>query len=238
MKKFLALISALLILASSLAGCADQNGLSLGNTLIFGDSYSTFKGHIPDGYPHWYPGNDVKSAGQTWWKQLISETDSKLLLNSSYSGSTVCHTGYDGNDYSEISFVARTEKLISEGYFSENSVDTVIIFGGLNDYWAGSPLGEIKYADFTEDDKYSFFPALSYMLSAIKEASPDTRIIFVVCELLGDELKSGIAEICSHYCVETVEPTGIDLTAGHPSKIGMKKIADDILAYLEGSQDN
>ena len=28
------------------------------NTLIFGDSYSTFKGYIPEGYATWYPDND------------------------------------------------------------------------------------------------------------------------------------------------------------------------------------
>lgn len=110
--------------------------------------------------------------------------------------------------------------------------------GGLNDYWANSPLGEIKYENITEEDKFSFFPALSQFFQSIKEASPETRIIYIVCELLSDEMKNGIHEICEYYGIETVEPRDITLISGHPNDEGMKKISTDILTYLKESENN
>jgi hypothetical protein len=64
------------------------------NTLIFGDSYSTFKGYVPDGYAVYYPENDkfetdVKNVCQTWWHQVMGEAGFKLALNNSWSGSTI-----------------------------------------------------------------------------------------------------------------------------------------------------
>lgn len=240
MQKAISIFSALsLLFTLSLTGCGNADRPYLGNTLIMGDSYSTFEGEIPNGFPAYYTKNSkdigVDRVKKTWWSRLIRKTNAKLLLNSSYSGSTVCHTGYDGNDYSDISFAGRMKQLIDSGYFSENRVDTCIIFGSLNDYWANSPLGEIKYENITERDKFSYFPALSYMLQNIREASPETRIIFVICELLSDEMKNGIREICAHYGVETVEPNDVKIESGHPNAEGMEKIADDILSYLQNN---
>ena len=234
MQKAISIFSVLiLLLPLSLTGCGNKNLPNLGNTIIIGDSYSTFEGKIPAGYPTYYTKNSkdigVDRVRKTWWGHLIRKTNAKLLLNSSYSGSTVCHTGYGGNDCSEISFTGRMEQLIASGYFNENRVDTCIIFGGLNDYWANSPLGEIKFENITEIDKFSYFPALSHMLQSIRKASSETRIIFVICELLSDEMKNGIREICSYYGVETVEPKNVKIENGHPNAEGMKKIADEIL---------
>ena len=220
----------------SLTGCGKAKRSALGNTLILGDSYSTFEGEIPNGYPAYYGKNSkdigVNRVQKTWWHRLLRKTNATLLMNSSYSGSTVCHTGYGGDDYSSISFLARTKALAEEGYFSENRVDTLIIFGGLNDYWANSPLGEIQYENITESDEFYFFPALSKLLGTVREASPETKIIFVVCELLSDEMKNGISEICAYYGVQTALPKDIELDGGHPTGEGMKTIAEDILAYL------
>lgn len=243
MQKVFSVFSALSFLfALSFTGCGNTNRPDLGNTLIMGDSYSTFDGEIPEGYLAYYPKNSkdfgVDRVQKTWWHRLISKTDATLLLNSAYSGSTICHTGYNGDDYSKISFLGRLEQMIDSGYFKENRVDTFIIFGGLNDYWANSPLGEIKYENITEEDKFSFFPALSQFFQSIKEASPETRIIYIVCELLSDEMKNGIHEICEYYGIETVEPRDITLISGHPNDEGMKKISTDILTYLKESENN
>lgn len=94
----------------------------LGNVFILGDSYSTFAGYIPDGYDSYYApegpkyvqnndgqelsDNDVTSVSQTWWYPLVTEYGT-LIQNNSWSGTTVCNTGYGGNDYSDVSFVGR-----------------------------------------------------------------------------------------------------------------------------------
>lgn len=80
--------------------------------VVLGDSYSTFEGCIPEGYSSWYftdenKGNDVHSADQCWWSIFCRETGSRLLLNSSFSGSTVCNTGYQGSDATRTSFITR-----------------------------------------------------------------------------------------------------------------------------------
>ena len=127
--------------------------LNIGNVFILGDSYSTFESHIPHGYEFWYSERDskltdVRTVEQTWWHQFLAATKSNLLLNCSWSGTTICHTGYDGVDCSDKTFIARLDRLIEEGYFEANRVDTLILFGGTNDSWANSPVGKLQYSDW------------------------------------------------------------------------------------------
>ena len=75
------------------------------NTLIFGDSYSTFKGYIPEGYEVYYSEEensetDVRKVEETWWFQVFKEKNFNLMLNNSWSGSTIGYTGYDNEDCS------------------------------------------------------------------------------------------------------------------------------------------
>ena len=69
--------------------------MKLGNVLIIGDSYSTFEGYIAEGCAPYYgrserkPESDVSAVEETWWHRLIAENDANLLLNSSYSGTTI-----------------------------------------------------------------------------------------------------------------------------------------------------
>ena len=130
------------------------------NILILGDSYSTYKDLIPEGYATWYPGNDVKNAEETWWKIALKGAGADLVLNTSYSGTTICHTGYSG-DCSHISFLARLEKLAAEGFFEKNTIDELWIFGGTNDSWANSPIGEIMYGEISREEKFKVLPGFS-----------------------------------------------------------------------------
>lgn len=236
-KRFTAAICiCVLLLCLCLSGCSRED-VSLGRVVIFGDSYSTFDGHIPEGYPTWYAEDadytDVRAVKDTWWDKLMRKTDSELVLNSSYSGSTVCHTGYNGDDYSAFSFVARAEKLAAEGFFEAEEIDTVIIYGGLNDFWAGSPLGEIKYDGITEWDSYYFFPAVAKMLATLREASADMRIIYIIEYQLSYEMNTGIKKICAQYGVEVIEPPQLSVASGHPDRKGMKTLSDSIVSYLK-----
>ena len=50
--------------------------MGFGNVLIFGDSYSTYRGCIPEGFAHYYGREDteicgVKNADMTWWQMLL-----------------------------------------------------------------------------------------------------------------------------------------------------------------------
>lgn len=212
--------------------------IKLGKIYILGDSYSTFEGYMPEGYGSWYNKEDTNKANitdvsQTWWKMLLSETDSELVLNSSWSGTTICNTGYDGADCRNSSFVSRFKKKIKEGFFTENKIDTFFIFGGTNDNWANSPVGEFKYSDWTEQDLYSFLPALCCFLNDVKSTLTDTRIVYIINSELKDEITNGIKTACKHYGVETIELENISKDYGHPTDKGMVDIKNAILDYFK-----
>lgn len=217
----------------------NQNGrtrsdVAFGNTIILGDSYSTFEGYIPSGNGSWYKAGgsketDVADVSQTWWSQLMKVPGNTLLLNESWSGTTVCHTGYDGEDCSHNSFVTRANALIEQNYFTENQVDTIFVFGGTNDSWANVPVGELKYADWTEDDLYASLPAFCYLLDSLKKASPDSQIIYVLGAMLSKEIKQGYYDACKYYGATPVWLTGTDVCNSHPTQKGMTQIKNQII---------
>ncbi len=104
---------------------------------ILGDSYSTFENYLqPDTNAVWYfqqprKNNDVRSVDQTWWYKFIKESGYRLCVNNSFSGATICHTGYRKEDYSDRSFVTRMNNL--------GCPDLIFIFGATNDSWSGLP---------------------------------------------------------------------------------------------------
>lgn len=211
--------------------------MKLGNVFILGDSYSTFRGLIPQGYATYYgsdlhPESGVLDVSQTWWQRLIDKTDGKLILNSSWSGTTICNTGYNGDDCSDRSFIARLDKLIENGFFKENCIDTFILFGGTNDNWAGSPIGKVMYSDWQPQDLYSVFPALCYLLDRVKTNLPQTRIIAVLNTELKSEIVSGFNTVCGKYGVDLIELCDIEKVGGHPTAKGMENICEQILKAL------
>ena len=105
------------------------------NTIILGDSYSTFASFIPDGYLSYYsenerPETDVTKVSQTWWFQVMEAANLNLVLNNSWSGSTIGYTGYNNSDCSESSsFIYRLKQLIEDGFFEKNEIHKVFVFG-------------------------------------------------------------------------------------------------------------
>ena len=198
---------------------------------ILGDSYSTFENYIPEGNASWYAPvpwegrTDVTDVRQTWWWQLIDEGGFKLGVNDSYSGATISYTGYNGEDYSDRSFLTRLPRL--------GSPDLLLIFGATNDSWTGGPLGEFVYDGFTRGHLYEFRPALALLLTEACNRYPGTRIVFIVNTDLKDEITESIVEICTHLDVEYVMLHDIDKLAGHPSIKGMEQIKNQILQYLK-----
>lgn len=211
--------------------------MELGKTMIFGDSYSTFVDYIPEGYDCCYkklpPFEDVDCVEKTWWWQVIENSQGSLLLNDSFSGSTVCHTGYNGRDCKDNSFVARFLQYKASGFFENNAPDTVFVFGGTNDNWAGSPLGEIKTCGFVEHDLYCVFPAFSFLIDQIKKTLPSAKIVIVLNCDLKKELEIGIKEICSKLGVCFVQLESVEKVSGHPTAVGMKQIASQILSVID-----
>jgi lysophospholipase L1-like esterase len=209
--------------------CMGMQAQSKRSISILGDSYSTFKGYVvPDTNAVWYPqkpeNNDVQDIRQLWWYQLIREHGYRLCQNNSFSGATICNTGYDKEDYSDRSFCTRLWYL--------GDPDIILMFGGTNDSWAHSPIGDYQYGDWEKSDLYKFRPAIAYLLANLQNRYPGTEIYVIINTELGDDVTSSMKTVCDHYNVKYIELKDIEKQWGHPSQKGMKAIADQVAAAL------
>ncbi len=207
------------------------------NVLIMGDSYSTFEGHIPKGYEVFYRAgredNDVSRVEETWWHQVINEMGANLVLNNSWSGSTIGYTGYCGSDCSKTnSFIYRLDELSEKGFFNENKIDTVFIFGGTNDDWSEAPLGEAKYSDWKNEDLYFVLPAISCLLKKFRDALPDAEIYCLVNTELKEEITECLKASADKYNIKDITFESIDKTEGHPTIKGMREIKDAVMKHI------
>lgn len=208
------------------------------NTIIFGDSYSTFENYVPEDYDIYYsekgrPETDVTKVSQTWWYQVVTDADLNLVRNDSWSGSTICYTGYDNTDCSQTSsFIHRFTKLSKQGFFDENKIDVVFVFGGTNDSWANAPVGTVKYDHFDKSDLYSVLPATCYFLKALKEKMPCAEIYCLINTELKPEISNGMRQACQEYGVTAIPFERIDKNGGHPTIKGMKDIKNAVLDVL------
>ena len=212
--------------------------MDLRRVMIFGDSYSTFRGYIPEGYDVYYseeerPETDVTKVTETWWYPLFEETNATLVQNNSWSGSTISYTGYAGDCSETSSFLCRLKKLTESCFFSENPVDTMFVFGGTNDSWVGAPVGTLQYADWKREDLFSVLPAVCCFLDRLTAAVPNTRILFLVNTELKTEIAEGIQNACAHWGVECLTLTPFEKRCGHPTVCGMAQIKEQVMRYLE-----
>ena len=198
---------------------------------ILGDSYSTFHGYVmPETNLCWYgvPGeekeNDVTQVDETWWRLLLKEYGYRLERNNSYSGATVCHTGYDGADYSDRSFVTRMSDL--------GHPDIILVFGGTNDSWAGVPIGNYQYADWEKEDLYEFRPALCRLMDFLVTNYTNARIYYITNTDLSEPVTESIDVVCRHYGITNIRLHDIDKQWGHPSVQGMKSICEQVGAIV------
>lgn len=221
------LILALLLVVLCLPWAVAQN---LKSVSILGDSYSTYEGYLqPDTNAVWYwakpaERTNVTSVRETWWHKFIKENNYRLCVNNSFSGATICNTGYKKADYSDRSFITRMNKL--------GCPDIIFIFGATNDNWAGAPLGEFSYANWTKEELYSFRPAMAYMLAHMIDYYPNVKIYFILNDGLKEEVSASVRQICTHYKIDCIELKNIDKKSGHPSVKGMSQICEQVEAYL------
>lgn len=228
MKKYV-----LTLLMMTLVGIQWGAAQSLPSVSILGDSYSTFEGYLrPDTNAIWYfkvpespKRTDVKNVCETWWHQFIKENNYRLCVNNSFSGSTICNTGYRKEDYSDRSFITRLTEL--------GNPDIIFIFGGTNDSWANAPIGEYKYADWTKEDLYTFRPAMAYLLEHVIDHYPNVKIYFLLNNGLKEEINETVLTVCGHYGIPCIVLRDIDKISSHPSVKGMRQISEQVKAYLD-----
>lgn len=204
------------------------------NVFIMGDSYSTYRGYIPEGYYFYYSDERkenpiVKGVEKTWWNILAKENNLNILLNDSFSGSTICNTVRETLSV-ESSFVSRIDKYIKEKFFTENKVDTIFIFGGTNDSWINAPIGNLKYSDWTVDELKCVLPAFCYLINNAKKVVED--VIVIINTDLKEEITNGFIEACEKNEVKYLYLKEIDKENGHPTELGMKQISKQVMECL------
>ncbi len=204
------------------------------NVFIMGDSYSTYEGYIPEGY-HFYYGDKrtenpiVKGVEKTWWNRLANENNLNIILNDSFSGSTICNTVREALTV-ESSFVSRIDKYIAEKIFTENKINTMFIFGGTNDSWIDAPVGNLKYSDWIDEELKCVLPAFCYLINRAKEVVED--VIVIINTDLKQEITKGFIEACEKNEIKYLCLKEIDKVNGHPTELGMKQISEQAMECL------
>ena len=194
---------------------------------ILGDSYSTFQGVGPSHYAPFYPNdrNDVTEVEQTWWSLYIKAKGYQLEKNDSWGGTTICGIGYGRMNVSRNNFIARVDSL--------GHPDIIFVFGGTNDAWANSPIGEYQYSDWTQDDCMNFRPALACLLDMLQKRYPNATVYCLLNSELREPINESMREVCKHYNVQLIELHDIDKQNGHPSISGMKAICAQLLETIK-----
>ena len=199
---------------------------------ILGDSYSTFQGYIPEDYIFYYPNpekvDDVLAVEDTWWHSLMRRNNMQLVRNNSYSGSTVCAHVREGHPQSGC-YVAR-----AKDYFSGDvSMDYIFVFGGTNDSWLSRPAGQLQFGDWTEEDLKQVIPAYCFVLDHITRHNPDSVVVSILNTQLHPDIHSGMVAAAEHYGVRLVVLEDIQKQNGHPSKLGMEQISQQVEAAIK-----
>ena len=207
------------------------------NFMIFGDSYSTHRDYIPEGYAFYYctegrtPEEPITklSPEETWWKRMMAKTNATLVHNNSWSGSTIGYTGYTGDCSTTSSFICRYRKLLADGFFEKNDVDTIFVFGGTNDSWSNAPLGEEQYADWQEADLFCALPAICYFAHTLRKNHPNTRLVLIGNCDIKPEVAACLAHAAERVDADFVALHDIDKISGHPTSRGMEQICEQVL---------
>ena len=197
---------------------------------ILGDSISTYKSHIPDGYSAFYPypTADFGDVNQTWWMRVINNLGMKFHKNNSYSGSCVSTgTGSSGTTHD-----TRLKELLK----GTTAPDIILILMGAND------CGSSNVSLSTFKDSYKI------MLDKIKVLCPDSEIYLINLQTSGlyeldeqekynavigeyaEQYNLPLVDISNLYTKDTYKDYVVD--SCHPNKAGMIAMSDLIISEM------
>ncbi|MGN1154756.1 MAG: SGNH/GDSL hydrolase family protein, partial [Agathobacter sp.] len=162
---------------------------------------------------------------QTWWHQLVRKKGYELVANCSYSGSPVCNTWYDGADATELSFIKRMYRELGP---DTKSPDILLVFGGTNDFWAGVPVGEPKYEDWTAEELKSFAPAFCKMMYYLTKTHSTSKIYNIINDEITGPIREYMIEISNKYHITNILLQDVEKENGHPNQKGMKAIYEQV----------
>jgi len=219
---------------------------------VLGDSISTLEGYsVPERAVYYDTAHKltlgVLTPKDTWWGQVIDHLGGKLLINNSFSGSTVCwHPLY------EIQSYACSEERTSSLHKGDVFPDVIIIYMGTNDWGHGFRVFRDERYDPVEDNPARFLSAYRQMLKKLNANYPDAEIWCCTLPISRCSAKTNftfpyyyggrnISEYCDaiRICAHEFNCREIDLynksepydtlDGFHPTASGMKTIANAVI---------
>lgn len=199
---------------------------------VLGDSYSTFEGAIPPANGTWYRrnmrNNDVSDARATWWSRVAERTGMEIGVIDAWTSTTVCNRGYmrgaNYEDQKARSFLARADRL--------GKPDVILVCGGTNDDWAGVPMGDYVYENWTDAQLYTFRPGLAKLFAELKKNYPRAKIYFILNSELKEETNDSVHTICAKMKIPCIDLHDIHKQDRHPSTKGMFDFAEQVIERL------
>lgn len=142
---------------------------------VLGDSISTFEGCSEPQYAAFYDNYNkllanIYTTADTWWGIIINNLQGDLLVNNSFSGSTVCwHMDY------EIASHACSDERTSALAKASFTPDVIMVYIGTNDWGRGTRIVSDKL-NYHDNDPSAFADAYKTMLERLKRKYPNTEI--------------------------------------------------------------
>ncbi len=133
-----------------------------------GDSITTYKGYVPNGYAY-FPYDTFFPVNKTWWKMTQEALGCKLGINNSYSGTCVLKRYGNGSNSGET--MARLEKCKRADQIDP---DILVVYMGMNDCLVDPK--DVTVAEFEK--------SYENMINNIYKLYPDVKLF--VCTLSYD----------------------------------------------------
>lgn len=216
------------------------------NITIVGDSISTLKGYIPEGYNIFYQdelseANKVFTPADTWWGKVIDRTGGKLLQNNSWSGSLVSRAPERDVLWPSASCDERIEALAKDGV----SPEVILCYIGIND-WGNAIAIE---TDGPHPDCTSFLDSYHEMLRKMTASYPAAKIYCctlcfgrAITDGTLDKYNAVIRSVAPQYGATVLDIAGADhiyesLDGPHPTANGMEQLAGWMLDALRNCEN-
>ncbi len=227
---------------------------------ILGDSISTYEGvsNNPNiskslqGYLVHY--KEPFKEEDTWWGKTIKELKMNLVVNNSYSASSVSDIrgSYDRGEV----YISRISNLHNN---NGEKPDIILIYIGVNDLGDGATcISDFndEYFKVIEQDNFkpknhSFDESYALMLYKIKKNYPDADVFcltmpLMICNTIErcSIYNNAIKTFCEHYHMNTIDIFEVIsdyqryTTDGvHPNKMGMKEMTNKVIKILKEFYD-
>lgn len=215
---------------------------------VLGDSISTLFGYSTPEDAVYYSASRRYETGvcylrDTWWGRVIEALGGRLLINNSFSGSTVCR--YSESEYDSYACSDGRTSALSEGGCAP---DVIMIFMGINDRGCGAMVYPLCKGG--ESDLSVFSSAYDTMLGKVRKNYPSAEVWCLTLPLglcdgyppsddarRSTEEYSAVISECAlkHGCrlIDICAMKPYDSADGvHPSSDGMKAIADAVLSNI------